>query len=397
MAENNSKVAVAMVAGEASGDLLASCLLSGLRPHLPDARMYGIGGAKMAEYGFVSDWPMEKLSVNGLFEVLAHYRELKGIQNTLRDRLLADMPNVFIGVDAPDFNFGLEAQLRQAGIPTVHFIGPSIWAWRGGRIKKIARAASHMLVIFPFEEEIYRKAGIPVTYVGHPLAQVIPMVPDVAAARSTLGLPADSRVVAIMPGSRMGELKHNTIAFVQAAKILAQRDPGMRFIAPMAGARQSKFFSELVAQAGLQDVPIQLLDGQSHAAMAAADAVLVASGTASLEVALYKKPMVIAYKMMRATWEILRHMSYQPWIGLPNILAREFLVPELLQNAATPQALADALWKQLEDERHKAMLRQRFTDMHHSLLRDTASESAQAVLNIIEQQQNKRSSSILRG
>jgi len=203
--------------------------------------------------------------------------------------------------------------------------------------------------------------------------------------------------VAIMPGSRMGELKHNTIAFVQAAKILAQRDPGMRFIAPMAGARQSKFFSELVAQAGLQDVPIQLLDGQSHAAMAAADAVLVASGTASLEVALYKKPMVIAYKMMRATWEILRHMSYQPWIGLPNILAREFLVPELLQNAATPQALADALWKQLEDEPHKAMLRQRFTDMHHSLLRDTASESAQAVLNIIEQQQNKRSSSILRG
>ena len=397
MAEFLPNVAVAMVAGEASGDLLAGRLLSGLRPHLPDARMYGIGGARMAEYGFVSDWPMEKLSVNGLFEVLAHYRELKGIQNTLRDRLLADKLDVFIGVDAPDFNFGLEAQLRQAGIPTVHFIGPSIWAWRGGRIKKIARAASHMLVIFPFEEEIYRKAGIPVTYVGHPLAQVIPMVPDVAAARSALGLGADCRVLAIMPGSRMGELKHNTIAFVQAAKLLAQRDPGMRFIAPIADQRQSRFFSELVAQAGLRDVPIQLLDGQSHTAMAAADAVLVASGTASLEVALYKKPMVIAYKMMRATWEILRHMSYQPWIGLPNILTREFLVPELLQNAATPQALADALWRQLEDEPHQAMLRQRFTDMHHSLLRDTASESAQAVLNIIEQQRNQRSSGILHG
>ena len=397
MAEFLPNVAVAMVAGEASGDLLAGRLLSGLRPHLPDARMYGIGGARMAEYGFVSDWPMEKLSVNGLFEVLAHYRELKGIQNTLRDRLLADKLDVFIGVDAPDFNFGLEAQLRQAGIPTVHFIGPSIWAWRGGRIKKIARAASHMLVIFPFEEEIYRKAGIPVTYVGHPLAQVIPMVPDVAAARSALGLGADCRVLAIMPGSRMGELKHNTIAFVQAAKLLAQRDPGMRFIAPIADQRQSRFFSELVAQAGLRDVLIQLLDGQSHTAMAAADAVLVASGTASLEVALYKKPMVIAYKMMRATWEILRHMSYQPWIGLPNILTREFLVPELLQNAATPQALADALWRQLEDEPHQAMLRQRFTDMHHSLLRDTASESAQAVLNIIEQQRNQRSSGILHG
>lgn len=385
MADTDSSTAIAMVAGESSGDLLASRLLSGLRPHLPQARMYGIGGARMAEYGFVSDWPMEKLSVNGLFEVLAHYRELKGIQITLRDRLLADKPDVFIGVDAPDFNFGLEAQLRQAGIPTVHFIGPSIWAWRGGRIKKIARAASHMLVIFPFEEEIYRKAGIPVTYVGHPLAQVIPMVPDVAAARSALGLPADGRVVAIMPGSRMGELKHNTIAFVQAARILAQRDPTMRFIAPMAGEKQSRFFSELVGQAGLQDLPIQLLDGQSHTAMAAADAVLVASGTASLEVALYKKPMVIAYKMMRATWEILRHMSYQPWIGLPNILAREFLVPELLQHNATPQALADALWAQLEDPARQAMLRQRFTDMHHALLRDTANESAQAVLQVIEQ------------
>lgn len=388
MAVRNDQVTIAMVAGEASGDLLAARLLSGLRPHLPDARMHGIGGARMAEYGFVSDWPLEKLSVNGLFEVLAHYRELKGIQNTLRDRLLLEKPDVFIGVDAPDFNFGLEAQLRQGGIPTVHFIGPSIWAWRGGRIKKIAKAASHMLVIFPFEAEIYRKAGIPVTYVGHPLAQVIPMEPDMAAARSALGLPAEGRVVAVMPGSRMGELKHNTIAFVEAARILAQRDPGMRFIAPMAGEKQRKFFSELLSQAGLQDLPIDILDGQSHTAMAAADGVLVASGTASLEVALYKKPMVIAYKMMRASWEIMRHMSYQPWIGLPNILAREFLVPELLQHNATPQALADALWRQLEDPARLAMLRQRFTDMHHSLLRDTANESAQAVLQVIAQ--NKR-------
>jgi lipid-A-disaccharide synthase len=381
-----SNISIAMVAGETSGDLLASRLLSGLRPHLPDADMYGIGGPKMAEYGFVSHWAMDKLAVNGLFEVLAHYRELKGIQLALRDRLLIEKPNIFIGVDAPDFNFGLETQLNHAGIPTVHFIGPSIWAWRGGRIKKIARSGSHMLVVFPFEEEIYRKAGIPATYVGHPLAQVIPMVPDVAAARAALGLPAGGTVVAIMPGSRMSELKYNTVGFVGAAKLLAQRDPNVRFIAPMAGHRQRHLFTELVKEAGLQDVEIQLLDGQSHTAMAAADAVLVASGTASLEVALYKKPMVIAYKMMRATWEILRHMSYQPWIGLPNILAREFLVPELLQHAATPQALADALWKQLQDVSHQEMLRQRFTDMHHALLRDTANESAQVVLKIIEQQ-----------
>lgn len=372
-----------MVAGETSGDLLASRLLSGLRPHLPNADIHGIGGPKMAQYGFRSDWPMEKLSVRGLFEVLAHYREIKGIQNALRDALLLERPAAFIGVDAPDFNFGLEAQLKLAGIPTMHFISPSIWAWRGGRIKKIARAVSHMLVVFPFEEEIYRKAGIPVTYVGYPLAEVIPMEPDVAAARAALGLPASARVVAILPGSRMSELKYNSVAFIEAAKVLAQRDPSIRFVVPMAGEKQRAYFLELISKAGLADVPIQLVAGRSHEAIAAADTVLVASGTATLEVALFKKPMVIAYKMMRASWHILRHMGYQPWIGLPNILAREFVVPELLQDAATPQALADALWSQLNDDALRSRLRQRFTDMHHSLLRDTAQESAQAVLQLI--------------
>ncbi len=374
-----------MVAGESSGDLLASRLLSGLRPRLPDARIHGIGGPKMAEYGFQSDWPMDKLSVRGLFEVLAHYREIKGIQNALRDRLLAERPAVFIGVDAPDFNFGLERQLKQAGIPTMHFISPSIWAWRGSRIKKIAQSVSHMLVVFPFEEAIYRAAGIPVTYVGYPLAEVIPVQPDTVAARHALGLSASGPVVAILPGSRMSELKYNTAAFVGAARLLAQRDPSIRFVAPMAGQAQMRYFKELTAAAGLQEVPVQLIDGQSHAAMAAADAVLVASGTATLEVALFKKPMVIAYKMMRASWHVMRRMGYQPWIGLPNILAREFLVPELLQDAATPQALADAMWQQLQDGPQRAALRQRFTDMHYALLRDTAKESAQAVLSLIGQ------------
>ena len=355
-------MSIAMVAGETSGDLLASRLLSGLRPQLPNARIHGIGGPKMADYGFSSDWPMEKLAVRGLFEVLAHYQEIKGIQNALRDQLLAERPAVFIGVDAPDFNFGLESTLKQAAIPTMHFISPSIWAWRGGRIKKIARAVSHMLVVFPFEEEIYRKAGIPVTYVGYPLAEIIPMEPNVAAARAALGLPAGAPVVAILPGSRISELKYNTLAFVEAARLLSRRDGSIRFIAPMAGEKQRHYFSELVAKAGLQDVPIQLIEGHSHDVIAAADAVLVASGTATLEVALFKKPMVIAYRMMRASWEIMRHMAYQPWVGLPNILAREFLVPELLQGAATPQ---------------------RVTDMHHALLRDTAKESAQAVMNLL--------------
>jgi lipid-A-disaccharide synthase len=382
---SSADIKIAMVAGEASGDLLAGRLLSGLRPQLPEAYLHGIGGENMAQYGFVSHWPLEKLTVRGLFEVIPRYRELKRIQNDLRDRLLAERPALFIGIDYPGFNLGLEMQLRQAGIPTMHYIGPQIWAWRGGRIKKIAKAVNHILVIFPFEEEIYRKAGIPVTYVGHPLAEIIPMVPDTQAARRKLGLPSDGTVVAILPGSRMSELKYNTAPFVGAARILAQRDQQVRFIVPMAGEKQTQYFRQLIADAGLQDVPLQIVDGNSHAAMAAADAVLVASGTATLEVALFKKPMVIAYRMMRASWEVLRHMGYQPWIGLPNILAREFLVPELLQGAAAPSALADALWTQLHDNRNRTVLKQRFTDMHHALLRNTAELSARAVMDIVTQ------------
>lgn len=372
-----------MVAGEVSGDMLAARLLEGLRPHLPDARFHGIGGPRMAEHGFVSDLPMETLTVRGLFEVIPRYREIKGIQNRLRDRLLLDPPAAFIGADYPGFNLGLEEQLRAAGIPTVHFISPQVWAWRGGRIKKIKRAVSHMLVIFPFEEEIYRQAGVPVTYVGHPLAEMIPLQVDQAAARRALGLPDGARVVTVMPGSRMGELKYLAAPFAQAVKLLARRDPSLVFVAPMAGERQRAFFTELLAKAGLSDVPIRLVDGQSHTTIAAADAVLVASGTATLEVALFKKPMVIAYKVMEASWQIMRHMAYQPWIGLPNVLAREFVVPEYLQHAATPQALADAVWKQLEDAAGRARLEQRFTDMHHSLLRNSAQASADAVLRVI--------------
>ncbi|MFB9289413.1 lipid-A-disaccharide synthase [Pseudoduganella plicata] len=379
----DSAPSIAVVAGEPSGDMLASRLLSGLRTHLPHARFHGIGGPQMIAQGFESHWPIETMTVRGLFEVIPRYRELKRIQNTLRDRLIAERPAVFIGADYPGFNLGLEAQLRDAGIPTMHYIGPQIWAWRGGRIKKIVRSVSHMLVVFPFEAPIYEKAGVPVTYVGHPLAEVIPLAPDTAAARRTLGVPEDANVVTMMPGSRMGELKYNTVAFVEAVKLLQARDRSLRVLVPMAGDRQKAYFRELVAGAGLQDVPLQLLDGQSHAAICAADAVLVASGTASLEVALFKKPMVIAYKMMRASWEIMRHMGYQPWIGLPNILAREFLVPELLQHHASPQALADAMWQQLTDVPHRLQLVQRFTDMHHSLLRNSAEESAAAVMKVI--------------
>jgi lipid-A-disaccharide synthase len=382
-AELSQPAHLALVAGEVSGDMLAARLMAGLKPHLPDVRFSGIGGPRMLEQGLHSDVPMDTLTVRGLFEVIPRYRELKGIQNRLRDRLLLERPAAFIGADYPGFNLGLEEQLRAGGIPTVHFVGPQIWAWRGGRIKKIQRAVSHMLLIFPFEEEIYRQAGVPATYIGHPLAEQIPLAPDVAAARRQLGIPLDAKVVTVMPGSRMAEIKYLSAAFAGAVKLLAQRDPSVRFIAPMAGERQKAYFMDLLAQAGLSDVPLELIDGQSHACIAAADAVLAASGTATLEVALFKKPMVIAYKVMRASWEIMRHMGYLPWIGLPNILAREFVVPEFLQHAATPQALADAVWFQLTDEANRVKLQQRFLDMHHSLLRNSAEESSRAVLSVI--------------
>jgi lipid-A-disaccharide synthase len=380
---------IALVAGEPSGDLLAGRLLAGLRPHLPETRFTGIGGPHMAEHGFVSDVPLETLTVRGLFEVLKRYRGLKRIQNTLRDRLLAERPALFIGADYPGFNLGLEEQLRAAGIPTMHYISPQIWAWRGGRIRQIARACSHMLVVLPFEEAIYREAGIPVTYVGHPMAELVPMQPDTAGARVALGLAADTPVIALLPGSRISELKYNTAAFLGAARLLLAREPRLRFVAPMAGARQRAFVEQLVREQGYGDLPLRLLDGQSHTALGAADGVLVASGTASLEVALFKKPMVIAYKMMAAEWQILRHLGYQPWIGLPNIIARAFVVPELLQDAATPQALADALWSQLQDGAGRERLAQRFTEMHHALLRDSAQESARAVLAMLESHDKK--------
>ncbi|MGJ7917852.1 lipid-A-disaccharide synthase [Massilia sp. LXY-6] len=382
-AESTSAVHLSLVAGEVSGDMLAAQLMAGLKPHLPQVRFSGIGGPRMLEQGLVSDVPMDTLTVRGLFEVIPRYRELKGIQNRLRDRLLAERPAAFIGADYPGFNLGLEEQLKAAGIPTLHFVGPQIWAWRGGRIKKIQRAVSHMLLIFPFEEEIYRRAGVPATYIGHPLAGQIPLQPDVAGARRRLGIPEHAKLVTVMPGSRMAEIKYLAEPFAGAVKLLARRDPSVRFIAPMAGERQKAYFMDLLAKAGLLDVPLELIDGQSHAAIAAADAVLAASGTATLEVALFKKPMVIAYKVMRASWEIMRHMGYLPWIGLPNILARESVVPEFLQHAATPEQLADAVWFQLTDEANRNKLRQRFLDMHHSLLRNSAELSSQAVLDVI--------------
>ena len=381
----SADLSIAMVAGEASGDILAGRMLSGLRPMLSEAHLYGIGGPAMAEHGFVSEYPMDKLAVRGLFEVLAHYRELKGFRDSLRDRLLEERPAAFIGVDAPDFNLDLEIALKKAKIPTMHFVSPSIWAWRRSRIKKIARAVDHMMVIFPFEEAIYKKAGIPVTYVGHPLAEVIPMDPDQDAARDALGLERNGRIVTILPGSRLSELKYNSRVFIETAAQLAKRDPTIKFIVPMAGETQRAYFEQLIARPDLQRFPITIITGNSHEAIAACDAALVASGTATLEVALFKKPMVISYRMNPASWQILRLMAYQPWVGLPNVMAREFLVPELLQDRANPAGLASALWAQISNDQNRQRLRRRFVDLHHDLMRNTASQSAHAVMEMLSQ------------
>lgn len=372
-----------MVAGETSGDILGDAILSALRPRLPYALIHGIGGQQMKKHGFISDWPMEKLAVNGLFEVLAHFWELKGIRNRLRDNIIAERPEVFVGIDAPEFNLGLEIQLKKAGIKTVHVVSPSVWAWRSGRIKKIREAVSRILVLFPFEEVIYQNAGIPVTCIGHPLAENIPMQVDMFSARQKLQLKANSPVIAILPGSRMSELKYNSHPFVEAAQILLKREPSLQFVIPMAGERQSAYFSKLLKEYHLDHLPLNVIQGQSQQVIAASDAVLVASGTATLEVALLKKPMVIGYHLMRATWEIARRIVKPP-VGLPNILAGEMIVPELLQDEASGQKLADALWFQLTNDANRAQLYQRFTDMHYSLLRNMAHTSSEAILDVIK-------------
>ncbi|MFC4338413.1 lipid-A-disaccharide synthase [Cupriavidus numazuensis] len=371
-----------MVAGEASGDLLASLMLGGLKARLGDTVSYaGIGGKRMMTEGFVSHWPMETLSVNGYVEVLGSLREILATRRAVRDSLLANPPLCFIGVDAPDFNFGLEVPLRRAGIPVVHFVSPSIWAWRGGRIRTIARAVDHILCLFPFEPEIYAKAGIPATYVGHPLADVIPMVPDVAGARAALDLPAGCRVVAVLPGSRQSEVRNLGATFFAAMARMHRMDPNLAFVLPAASAPLRAIVEELHQQ--YPELRLTIVDGNSHQAMEAADVVLLASGTATLEAALYKKPMVISYKVPWLTAQIMKRQGYLPYVGLPNILSGRFVVPELLQDDATPEALARETLLQLNDQGNIAFLYEHFTRMHETLKCNTAQLAADVVVDLM--------------
>lgn len=377
---------VALVAGETSGDLLAGLLLDGMREHWPALKTFGIGGPQMAARGFEAWWPHDTLSVHGYsWEVLRRYREILGIRQQLKARLLAQRPAVFIGVDAPDFNLDLEASLREQGIKTVHFVAPSVWAWREKRVNKIRASVDHVLCIFPFEPALLAQHGIEATYVGHPLANVIPMVPDRAGARAQLGLSDSDLVLAILPGSRKSEVSHLALRFFQAAALVNKAHPAIKLVVPAVPALRADI-EEAARASGLQG-RVQIVQGQSHTVLAACDATLIASGTATLEAALFKRPMVIAYHMGWLSWQIMEYKRLQPWVGLPNILCREFVVPELLQDAATPQALADAVLHWLDACRSEpekiAALTARFTALHLELQRDTPRLAAHAIAQVL--------------
>lgn len=374
---------VGVVAGEPSGDLLGAALIKALRVRVPGARFVGIGGQRMTAAGMQTLHPLEKLAVRGYVEVLRHYREITGIRRDLKKYFLAARPTVFIGIDAPDFNLDLEETLKGAGIPTVHYVSPSIWAWRGGRIRRIRRAVSRMLTVFPFEAALYERAGIPVTYVGHPLADMLADVPSRAEARAGLRIPQNVPVVALLPGSRVSELEQLADVFVGAAEKMAKAVEGIRLLVPLVNRQTRELFEAALYRREQGRLDINLLFGHAHDAMAAADVVLVASGTATLEAALLQRPMVITYRMPRLSWWIMNSRRYQPWVGLPNILAGEFVVPELLQDAATAESLSAAVIELLADGEKRRSIEQRFARMGDELRHDAANRAAEAVMPYI--------------
>ena len=374
---------IAVVAGEASGDLLGAHLIRALRARLPEAHFTGIGGPRMQSAGMTVLYPMEKLAVRGYVEVLRHYAGIQGIRRRLAARFLAHPPALFVGVDAPDFNLDLELKLKSAGIPTAHLVGPSIWAWRGERIEKIRRAVGHMLVIFPFEQEIYETAGIPVTYVGHPLAEMLAPSPDRAAAREQLRLPVGAPVIVLLPGSRLSEVGQMADTFIETARQVAAAVPDAQILVPLLNRSTRDLFETALYRREAGDLNLTAMFGHAHEAMAAADVVLAASGTATLEAALIGRPVVIAYRMPRASWWIMRNRGYQPYVGLPNILAGEFIVPEFLQDEATPENLSQAVLNLLFDGVVRARLETRFAAIARELRQDSAGRMAAALVPMV--------------
>ena len=373
-------ITIGIVAGEASGDLLGSHFMATLKEARPEVRFVGIGGPKMQSEGMEVLFPMEKLAVRGYVEVLRHYREIIGIRSKLRKYFLANRPDLFIAVDAPDFNLNLELALKQHGIPTIHYVSPSIWAWRGERIHKIKRAVSHMLALFPHEPKLYQQAGVPVDYVGHPLADMLPEQPNRAEMRETMRIPTHAKVFALLPGSRQSEVRQLARTLIETAKLILQKLPDARFLVPLASRETRGIFEQALYDCGAQELPITMLFGHAQDAMIVADGVLVASGTATLEAALLKRPMVITYRMPALSWWLMKRKSYQPYFGLPNILCGRFVVPELMQEDATPENLAQALLNLLNNKDAVEQLEQTFVDLHRSLRQNAAQKAADAIL-----------------
>ena len=372
------QLCVALVAGEASGDILGSGLMRALKARHPEVRFIGVGGPLMEAEGMQSYFPMERLAVMGLVEVLGRLRELLKRRKALIQTLIAEKPDVFIGIDAPDFTLNIELKLRQAGIKTVHYVSPSVWAWRQKRVLKIREGCDLMLTLLPFEARFYEEQGVPVRFVGHPLADTIPLDADRQAARAELGLSAGP-LIALMPGSRGGEVGRLGALFMDAAERLRQLVPGVRFVLPCANqARRAQVEQMLEGR----DLPLTLLDGQSHQALAACDAVLIASGTATLEAMLYKRPMVVAYRLAPLPYWILKRLVTSPYVSLPTLLAQRLLVPELLQDAATSEALAQTLAPLVADGSQQT---ESFDQIHRTLRRDASNQAAEAVLALLEQ------------
>ena len=369
-------IRVALVAGEASGDILGCGLMQAIKQRHPDAEFIGVGGARMEAEGLKSYFPMERLAVMGLVEVLGRLFELLRRRRQLARDLIAAQPDVFIGIDAPDFNLGLELKLRRAGIKTVHYVSPSVWAWRQKRVLKIREACDLMLTLFPFEAQFYDEHQVPVRFVGHPLADAIPQQADRAAAREALDLPQDEPVVALMPGSRGGEVARLGELFLDAAIRLRALRPGIHFLLPCATPERREQLEQMLAG---RDLPLTLLNGRSHEALAACDAVLIASGTATLEALLYKRPMVVAYRVAPLTYRILKRLVKSPYISLPNLLAERLLVPELIQDAATPEALAQAVAPLIDGGQVQT---EGFDVIHRALRRDASVSAADAVLKL---------------
>ncbi|MDD2685506.1 MAG: lipid-A-disaccharide synthase [Gallionella sp.] len=374
-------IVIGIVAGEASGDMLASQLMAEIKISHPEIKFVGIGGPKMQSVGMEVLFPMEKLAVRGYVEVLRHYREIVGIRRKLRDYFLSHRPRMFIAVDAPDFNLDLELALKNNGIPTIHYVSPSIWAWRAERMAKIKRAVSHMLSVFPHESRLYEAAGVRVDYVGHPLAEMLPETPKRGEMREIMRLPQHARVFAFLPGSRQSEVKYLARTYIETAKLILEKYPEARFLVPLVSRETRGIFEQALYDCDAQQLPITLLFGHAQDAMIAADGVLVASGTATLECALLKRPMVITYRMPAFSWWMIKRKRYQPYFGLPNILCERFVVPELIQEDATPENLAQALLNLMNTPDAVDDLTQTFTELHQTLRQGGSKMAAAAVLS----------------